>query len=221
MDGVTTEPHPQETNRTTRTFRDQHGRPWGGIIEQKTGHWVQPLAPKFDAPYTVPSKYVLPAPGDGSEVILDYPQLLRDLQVAWQKFEERQLAIAQSEYRDDPIKALKNPTKWLLDAIGMSPTQVNVVRACAAGNKWILGFTEKKPEWAYEFFPVVSESAVEDAILEFPDVEEEPEMVVTEYPHHVSGGKWLLSNGTHTKGGVSRDEALDIEKAIAEFAVAD
>lgn len=217
------EPHPQDQARTTRTFRDQHGRPWGGVCETKTGHWVQPLVPKFSAPYIPPSKYVVPVPGDGSEVFIDYQRLQQDSTEALRNYELRTYAIAQSEYRDDPEKALKSPTKWLRDAIGNAPEHPNIARACMAGNKWILGFSDRKPDWAYEYFPVIrEEDEVLDLANEFPDVEDESESeVVLEYPHHQGGGVWLLSNQQKTKGGTSRAEAVEIEKAIAEFAGAD
>lgn len=212
---VNNEPHPQERKRGTRTFTDQHGRKWGGIVNGASGLWVMPLHPKFSAPYTPPSKYIEPKPGDASEIYINYQALYNDLQEGQRAYEQRFMGLAMDKYTDTFETVLAKPTKWLKDAAGIAPTHPDVARACLAGNRWILGFTDQKPDWAYRFFPK-EEDIRYDTPGEFSDVEVEEALESIQYPHQVGVDEWILSTKEKMRG--SRADALMAEAAILEFA---
>jgi hypothetical protein len=207
--------HPQEKKRGHRTFLDQHGRKWGGIINGASRLWVMPLHPKFSAPFIPPSKYVQPVQNDSSEIYIDYQHLYNDLVESQAAYEQRFMGLAMDKYTDTFETVLNKPTKWLRDAAGIAPIHPDVARACISGNRWILGFSDQKPDWAWRFFPKEEDVALL-SVSEFPDVEDETPAEAISYPHQVEVGVWILSNQEKVRG--SRSDALMAEAAVLAFA---
>lgn len=217
-DTATGQPHPQFVARSTRTMRDQHGREWGAIVENKTGHPVAPPAPKgWSAPVLPPEKYVQPLPGDSGELFIDYLAWHRDLVAAFAQYEERRIGLAHQRNPEDPEKLLRSPTRFFEKVVGDRPLSPDVARACIAGNRWILGLSEARPAWADDLLPKPALAEPEVLRAEFPDAEEESVDSGEPFPRKASGvGRWTLSSGEVVRG--TREEAEAAEAAVREFA---
>lgn len=174
----------QPDHRRNQRFVDQHGRPWSGTIEIKTGHptgvleptWTKgltQLAPngakvRYQVPdYLVPDQiYVKPHPTDHGVLFVDYPKMLDDLKEAWRDWQSR---VSKTELKFHGDKANpKAPSAQTLDLAGAPPQRVELVLAMQAGNRWALGLSPKMPKWAKELLP-----ASDVTEMDFPDAEEE------------------------------------------------
>lgn len=142
-----------DARRPTR-FTDQHGRKWSGIIEIKTGAPCSPLSPiGFNPPLKVPGKYMRFDPLEPSSVFIDYAAWIADLEQGKRLWDRKLVARAQTLYGEQAGKHIRKPPAELLQAVGELPPAVEPVQAAASGNRWILGLSHHKPEWAKKFFP--------------------------------------------------------------------
>lgn len=146
------EPSQPDNRRFTR-FRDQHGRLWEGSIELDTGHPTGPLKPVgWRAPLMPPQKYFeFPRLSDGTFTI-NYARWISDREKAKEDFERRKINNAKLMYGEQAGEMLKKMPPELLNAVGSPPDPVEPVLAASAGNKWVLGLSPNKPEWAEAFF---------------------------------------------------------------------
>lgn len=149
------EPSQADNRRFTR-LRDQHGRMWEGIMDIKNGGIVGPLRPvNVDPPLIPPTKYFrFPALQDGTFRI-DYQAWISDREEGKRMYERRKIKYTQKMYGESAGEVLQKeqlPAE-LLRIVGTEPDPVEPVLAASAGNKWILGLSDRKPEWAYEYFP--------------------------------------------------------------------
>lgn len=173
----------QEYSRVDTILYDVHGRPWHAILERKTMTPTGPISPMFRAPFYPDQKYLRPG-GQRNPIHLgiNYDQMDIDLQEAHQEREQtiRRL-IVKSFPASQHQKLIKNPPEeilWAVDGNGEGPMPVEVVWACMQGNRWVLGYSDKEPEWVQEmpavrnfFHPPLKEFARRRAELIFGDAE--------------------------------------------------
>lgn len=215
-------PHPQVISRGTRTFYDQHRRPFSAIIENRTGKPVHPPTPRFkvaDPRFYPPENFVKVGQGDDGSLEIDYPGWHRSLVDAWSAYEARKAALAEEHNKDAPQAALKNPSKFLRRLWGDPPLHPDIPRAMQVGNKYVLGFSDVRPSWLTEdHLPPLERTDIlfeGSGLEEFPDAEDDVEEEV-EYPVRIPGGRWKLSTQEVVK--CSEEEAKEAEARIAELA---
>lgn len=200
----------QRAKRAYAIYTDQHGRAWGSVIENKTGDPCGPLEPQFHAPLRIEDKYIT-VNSRQRRIVIRYADKIRDINDANTAWDTQMRAYARKEYGDKAGDAMKNPPPGLLDLVGPKPFEKKEpYEAAMTGNKYVLGLSPDKPEWAKEFFPdtpvYVTQKAAELKITnEYPDAEEErAEQHEEETPLLKWAGKagWRLPNGDV----VARDE---------------
>lgn len=204
----------QASVRSYAIFRDQHGRKWGADIEQKTGAPCGPLSARFSAPIMPPQKYLKVTDVAARELTIDYEAWLGDLETAHMEYDQRRTMIAVTMYNERAHDAIEKKDPALMQRVGPPPQFLEPIMAAVEGNGWILGFDGfEMPEEAKPFFPTPEQpkrAGWGGAIARQAKPEEK------QYPEHIGGGKWKLSNGTEVGPGVSRADATAREKEIAE-----
>lgn len=173
----------QPDHRRNQRFTDQHGRPWNGTIELKTGHptgvleptWTKgltQLAPngarvRYAIPlYLIPpTSYVVPGPDHG-QLLVAYIHWINDLKEAWKEYRSRVRSL-EVKFHGEKARP-ESPSAQTLDLAGQPPMRVELLLAMQAGNRWALGLSPKMPSWAKPLLPT------DDTVtLDFPDAEEE------------------------------------------------
>lgn len=143
----------QRAKRAYATYTDQHSRVWGATIENKTGDPCGPLEPQFQAPLMPNDKYIR-INSRQRRVFIDYEAILKDIEDADNDWDGQLRDWARKTYGTEAPKAIQNPPPELLDIVGPKPRERKEPwEAAMQGNKWMLGESPKKPEWAKEFFP--------------------------------------------------------------------
>ncbi len=210
-------PTDQSRRRAYAIYTDQHGRPWGASIENKTGDPCGPMEPQFRAPLRPNDKY-LTVNSRMRQIVIRYADMILDIEEANAEWDRELRDFARMNYGDKAHEAILNPPPALLDLVGPKPNGIGAREpweAAMQGNKWILGLADAKPQWAEEFFPEVEvkrETRVLEITATYPDAEEEgveaAESVSPEYPSWSGPQKgWKLSDGTF----VDRDESEEKE----------
>ena len=154
----------QADRRRNMVMKDQHGRSWFAVIEKSSGYptgLVQPLFAVADPRLVPPQKYLdFPADQPG-QIRIDYD--------SWEAHQRER----QKEWDADRIKLINtmpggaaNPAVAM--EMGPQPMSWKMVRAMKQGNRWALGFTDKKPPEAEVYFPTPVE-APDDQILSETD----------------------------------------------------
>lgn len=214
-------PDLREQRRYTH-FTDQHGRRWGAVIEARSGHPAGSMEPSFTAPLIPPSTYVRPDPDNDFGVRIHYDNWLRMVRQAWSDRDTQLRETATVLYGQEAANAIRNPPPELLQQLGPEPPlRPEPIEAAMSGNRWILGLTDAKPEWAYEFYPEAGEQETTEPVKLYPDVEEPEDLdqhreiiPVALYALTRKGlDHWQMPDGSFVKG--KKDEAL--EELIVKF----
>ncbi len=211
----------QATKRRYQFYTDQHGRRWGAVIEKSSGYPCSLLEPQsWRAPLLAEPKY-MSIDAEENEVFIDYKTWIADDQQAqndWNKLLREQ---AIKLYGQGAVTAaLLDPQPELLDIVGPRPTEMKgPLEAAMSGNKWILGLSDMKPEWAFEFCPVeteITEPGEPDIRGKYPDAE-----VASDYPKWAGPSKgWKLSDDSALERLEGEDkEAYKARAAQAELAL--
>jgi hypothetical protein len=165
-------------------FTDQHGRKWFGSIEIRSGYPIR-VTPQFESPLRVPPRYMAYDPNEPNLITIDYERWVSDLEAAHQRWEDQLRKGAIKFYAEKAPEAIKNPPAVLLDAVGTKPQPVEPILAALSGNKWVLGLSPNKPQWADTYFATpaprpetfADEMPMEDRAealrSQFPDADEE------------------------------------------------
>ncbi len=164
----------QRDFRRPQTMTDQHGRQWHTSIELKTGHPCGLIQPKFTAPLDTPQEYLTVDLEQPHKLIIAYDPWIASLRASWRERAERLRSVGIAVHGDkyNPDK----PSREQLDIVGSPPRPVEPVIAAKQGNKYVLGLTDKMPDWAKPFF--IKEEVLEVVYKDvpegtFPDVEDE------------------------------------------------
>lgn len=143
----------QRRKRAYAIYTDQHGRVWGAPIENKTGDPCGSLEPQFSAPLRPADKYIT-VNSRRRQVVIRYADIIRDLVEAKAEWDHQLRDYARKNYGTKAHEAIANPPADLLDLVGPPPAEPREPwEAAMQGNKWVLGLSPSKPEWAREFFP--------------------------------------------------------------------
>ena len=167
----------QPERRRYRTFTDQHGRLWGTAIEVSSGHSCGPWEAKFEAPWLPDAKYLRHHSTDDRLVLIDYDRNVRDAKEAMDAYDDLRLKVAMDQYGSAFTSKLgkthdEDPPE-LKQLVGAPPFPVAWSEAAQEGNKWVLGFSNIIPKWAY---PLLKQ---EDApARKYLDADEEVEKAV-------------------------------------------
>lgn len=130
----------QPAQRRPALFKDQHGRTWFTIIDKRTGHPVDTMEPKFEAPWYPHQSYVRVLPDSlarPNEVQIHYEEAIADLERAHANYQQA-LLNAGIELHGQMFDETK-PSLAVLHRVGKPPKPVAPYRAAQAGNTWILG----------------------------------------------------------------------------------
>lgn len=187
----------QPETRAYRTYRDQHDREWGAPIDKRTGHAVGPWEPKFVAPWYPEAKYVKHHPRDDRLVQIDYDSNIHDLKEAHNAYDDLRLKAAMNMYGSAfPTKlgktAEEDPPE-LREIVGLPPRPLAFPEAAKEGNRWVLGFTNTIPTWAYALV-----AAEEPHQRKYLDADEELETrldIEEEHDPEAKGGKRVQVRG--------------------------
>lgn len=152
--------HSQRDDRRYAQWFDQHGRPWGGSIEIKTGDPCGGITPEGDwsgrAPLVPPAKYLATVKGQPWALRIDYDGWIAELTEAHQEHQHRLLILMQSKdiaTRDKWNQTGELPVDVALYA-GAPPPAMEQVKAAKAGHPWVLGREgATRPDWANRVFP--------------------------------------------------------------------
>ena len=168
----------QRRKRAYAIYTDQHGRAWGAPIENKSGDPCGNLEPQFSAPLLIEDKYIT-INSRMRQIRIRYADKIRDIVEANNEWDTQMRAYARKEYGDKAGEAMKNPPPGLLDLVGPRPLERREpIEAAMQGNKWILGLSPIKPDWAREFFPdepVRKETFQVEFTREYPNAEDASE----------------------------------------------
>lgn len=162
----------QAAKRSYAFYRDQHGRNWGAVIENRTGDPCGPMEPEFSAPLRVHDKYIK-IDKRSRTIHIMYENVIRDLQERQREWHNELTKTAQEQYGPGAANAIANPPPHLLALVGPPPPPTEPYEAALAGNQWVLGLAKEKPEWAMQFFPDKPQRAAVEPIRvdpsRFPD----------------------------------------------------
>lgn len=214
----------QRAKRAYAIYTDQHGRTWGAVIENRTGDPCGPLEPQFVAPLRPNDKYIT-INSRRRQLVIRYADIIRDIEEATAGWDSQLRDYARKNYGTKAPEAIKNPPADLLDLVGPRPKERREPwEAAMQGNKWVLGLTSAKPEWAMEFFPEESVSKSQPFALEitrrYPDADEAQDQDEEAVGLTWAGrGGWKLPNGET----IPKDEGESKEqhRARAEAALAE
>lgn len=163
----------QNDQRRYATFKDQHGRKWGAVVEKETGDPVGGIMPQFEAPWMPPPHIVRVVPGETGVVEIHYDELVREIREAHGHFLDQARNIAVLMYGEGAAQALETMPRELRHMVGDPPAPVEPVQAAKAGNKYVLGFSTQMPAWAEKFFGKEARIARQELEPDFPDAEDE------------------------------------------------
>lgn len=131
-------------NKRWGTVYDQHDRPWGGYIDNKSGYPVGVLQPKgWSAPW-------LPPHGTNTFIFdkdtpnrfrINYESLLQERLEAVKEWEtlRSDKAVARGWNPEDPEKQ-EQLDKMVGGRAGIQPPEI--IAACMQGDAWILGLSD-------------------------------------------------------------------------------
>lgn len=153
------EKHPQVLERTFRFALDQHGRRWGANVHGRTHDPVERVKPQgWTAPY-------IPAPQfvkwrydelDGRyRIEIEYDADIRARREALTEWKKNLVRVG-LQMNGSAFDA-RRPSPEVLQFVGPRPVPPEVPMAAKAGDRWVLGLSQAKPEWAHQFFPDVED----------------------------------------------------------------
>lgn len=209
----------QPSKRGYSTFRDQHGRRWGAVTENKTRHPVGMPEPKFKAPILPPVHLIRPKPGDDSELVIDYKSWLGELDAAHQQWDQTLREAAKKLYGQGAIAhAIENPQPELLDEVGPRPKtdRREFVEAASQGNKWALGETTAVPAWAQAILEEEKRIGPSRAPEQKKYLDADEEVAAVTFPKNKGFGRWEFSDGSVAT--MTKDAALEKEAALLQEA---
>lgn len=191
----------QRMKRSYAIYTDQHGRVWGANIENKTGDPCGNLEPQFAAPVRPMDKYIT-VNSRRRQVVIRYAEIIQDIVEAEQEWDSALRDHARKAYGMKAHEAIQNPPPDLLDIVGPRPKERREPwEAAMQGNKWVLGLSPNKPDWATEFFPdapKVRETFQIETNNKYPDAEDQaPKSTEITWAGPQHG--WKLPDGTYVK----------------------
>ena len=141
----------QAERRAEMFWEDKHGRQYYASMDVKTRLPATPLiADNWKAPIMPPAQFFRFDPKRAGVCWIDYE--------GWEDF-----AVSQQRAHDDDVREFAQkmfPNTWareiaehnplLYEKAGKPPIHVELIRAAAAGNKWVLGLSPKKPAYVSE-----------------------------------------------------------------------
>lgn len=156
----------QPAARRYQRFRDNHGRRWGAVIENKTGDPVgniEPVGTKADglwrAPWMPAQKYLkLARDEDGAIEVgrleIDYKTMLKDAKQQKKDADEWTEFVAQAIYGEKSGEAIDNPPAQLRRYMRGRPQSPEIIVAAMNGDRWLLGFEQGEcPDYLKPYFP--------------------------------------------------------------------
>lgn len=180
----------QAGKRRGNTWKDQHGRDWAGTMDRMSGMPIGELAPvsgtkdgvrfgwrpqQYRGKDLLPSIHYMKFDEERlGQFTIDYERWKEDLEQAHRHWHEQAENTANAMYGDMAGKALANPPRALATLVGPKPMAVELVEAMIAGNRWILGLSDVRPDWADELLP--KEEAPVRSRYADPEDEDEEEM---------------------------------------------
>lgn len=172
----------QEESRVDVIMYDQWGRPWHATLEKETMTPTGPVQPLFSAPFIPDQKYHrYGGKRNPVRMQIDLAKMEEDLQEA---HEERERLIRKLTMQFFPGWNKKAPPPEVIEKVdgpGYGPMPLEVLWAAMQGNKWILGFSKRRPAWSEAgavstwFDPPEKESFRRKREMEFPDSPEDAE----------------------------------------------
>lgn len=159
---------PQWKRRRNHPMIDQHGRPWECTIDFIANGPCSPINPKFSTPLDYPQKYLRFQPEDSGRLKILYDEWINDLEVGWKDWDTRLYDDSIMLFGQAGLKMYEDRAPALMRHTGPAPLPVDLVKGAKAGNKYMLGLTDKMPEWVKALMP--SQQVAEP---EFPDAEDE------------------------------------------------
>jgi len=145
----------QPERRSYNVFVDQHGREWGTTIDKTTGHSCGPWEAQFQAPWypDLNTKTLRHIPKSFRNIEIRYDIIIADLKDAWDAYDERRLKMAMDQYGNAFTERLgkthEDDPPELQKLTGKPPFPLAWPEAAQEGNKWVLGFSNVIPPWAY------------------------------------------------------------------------
>jgi hypothetical protein len=163
----------QATERRHMIYRDQHGRLWDASFDIMGMGSCGPKNPRgWRAPLVPPDAYLREETEKPGMFIIDYDGWINNLKERQQAFENEQALWADRLEKPPEHKAVQRMT-------GLGPYPFQMVQAAKAGNRWVLGKTDKVPKWAEAYRPWWDRSTITNPTpelsTEFPDAEDDHE----------------------------------------------
>lgn len=146
---------------------DQHGRAWETTLDFISNAPCGPINPKFNSPLNIPQKYVKFQPDDTARLKIDYETWIADLEAGHKDWDQRLYDDAIMLFGAQGPRAYQERVPELTRHTGPSPLAVDLVKGARAGNKYMLGLTDKQPSWVLALMPKIVE-----VVEEFPDVDD-------------------------------------------------
>lgn len=138
----------QPDNRRAYDVKDQFGRPWFVVTENKTGQITGiPMTLGWSDPIHTPQHYVRMDPADPNRLIVHYEEWAADLRSAQEIWQRRLQEEGFSRYGEkfDPDDEHQPP--YLLRITGPKPFDPDIVELAALGEAKYLGMEpEARPE---------------------------------------------------------------------------
>jgi hypothetical protein len=156
----------QPAARRYQRFRDNHGRRWGAVIENKTGDPVgniEPVGTRADgvwrAPWMPEQKYLkLARDEDGAIEVgrleIDYKTMLKDAKQEKKDADEWMEFVASQLYGERAGEMVAAPPAQLRRYMKGKPRPPEIIVAAMNGDRWLLGFEQGEcPDYLKPYFP--------------------------------------------------------------------
>lgn len=182
----------QPERRSYNVFVDQHGREWGTVIDIKTHHSCGPWEPRFSAPWLPDFKYIRHVKGSFRDILIDYDRNITDARDAMDAYDDMRLKTAMNLYGNAFTERLgqthADDPPDLQKLTGKPPFPIAYPEAAKEGNKWVLGFSNVIPKWAYALLAVTQEPERKYADAEDEEVERAVDLD-EQFDPEATGGK--------------------------------
>jgi hypothetical protein len=137
------------------------------------------MSPHFRAPIMPPFQYFRFGGDEMNPTTfrIDYDAWLADNTQRWAEHRERIVYIGH-HYEGDRFDPTKELSARVRTAVGNDPFPPELIKACAAGNKWALGLSDQVPPWAEKFrshWETRRQETVAQWADQFPDAAPQPE----------------------------------------------
>lgn len=157
--------HGQEEQRRVETFLDQHGREYTANVEITTGDpcaalmpigWTAPSGPEWFRGLLMPPDHIrqmvprMERARKRYQIEINYTQWLQEIDERNDAWDMRLQNLAQSSTKGLGFAdVIANPPPQLLDFLGAKAFPPRVfIEACAAGDRWALGLSDRVPSKA-------------------------------------------------------------------------